>query len=80
MVVVDIHEAQKNLSKLLSRVAAGEEIVIAKFGKPVARLFPYAAPTRPKRRPGLLKGKIKILPGFDEIDKRIEKQFSGELE
>ncbi len=51
MEAVDINEARKNLSKLLSRVAAGEEIVIAKFGKPVARLFPYAAPTQPKFMP-----------------------------
>jgi prevent-host-death family protein len=76
MVVIDIHEAQKNLSKLLKRVAAGEEIVIAKFGNPVARLFPFEASTQPKRKPGSLKGKIKILPGFDEMDKGIGKLFS----
>ena len=80
MVVVYIHQAQKTLSKLLGRVAAGEEIVIGKAGKPVARLVPYAAPTHPKRTPGSLRGKIKILPGFAAMDKGIEKLFSGELE
>ena len=80
MVVVDLHEAQTNLSKLLRRAAAGEEIVIGKAGKPVARLVPYVVLTHPKRKPGSLNGKIKVLPGFDEMDKRIEKQFSGGLE
>ena len=80
MKVTNIHEAKTHFSKLVERAAAGEEIVIGKAGKPVARLGPYAAPARPKRKPGSLKGKIKILPGFDEMDKEIERLFSGELD
>ena len=80
MKVTNIHEAKTHFSKLVERAAAGEEIVIGKAGKPVARLGPYTAPERPKRKPGSLKGKIRILPGFDEMDKEIEKLFSGELD
>jgi len=80
MKVTNIHEAKTHFSKLVERAAAGEEIVIGKAGKPVARLVPYTTPARPKRKPGSLKGKIRILPGFDEMDKEIEKLFSGELD
>ena len=64
----------------MKRAEAGEEIIIAKAGKPVARLVPYTAPAHPKRKPGSLKGKIKVLPGFGEMDKEIEKLFSGQLD
>jgi len=53
---VNVHEAKTRLSQLLERANAGEEIIIAKNGKPYARLCPLAPP-RP-RRPGLLKGKV----------------------
>lgn len=52
--VVNVHEAKTHLSRLLDRVASGEEIVLAKAGKPCARLVPLEA-ARPKREPGLLK-------------------------
>jgi prevent-host-death family protein len=52
----NVHEAKTQLSQLLERAHAGEEIVIAKAGTPYARLVPLAAP-RP-REPGLLKGKL----------------------
>lgn len=61
---VNIHEAKTNLSRLVDRVAAGAEIVIAKAGKPLARLVPYE-PVKPKRQFGLYKGKIKIAKDFD---------------
>ncbi|MBI2898526.1 MAG: type II toxin-antitoxin system Phd/YefM family antitoxin [Deltaproteobacteria bacterium] len=53
---VNVHEAKTKLSQLLDRAHAGEEIVIAKAGKPYARLVPLEAPK--PRRPGLLKGKV----------------------
>ena len=53
---VNLNEAKTHLSKLIARVQAGEEIIIAKSGKPVARLMPLA-PLSP-RRPGLLIGKV----------------------
>ena len=64
MPIVTVHEAKTNLSELLRRVEAGEEIVIARAGRPVARLVPLASAARP-RRPGLLKGRIRIGKDFD---------------
>ncbi|MCU1336015.1 MAG: prevent-host-death family protein [Bryobacterales bacterium] len=81
MKVTNIHEAKTHFSKLVERAAAGEEIVIGKAGKPVARLGPYRESAAvPKRKPGSLRGKIKILPGFDKVDKEIGKLFTGELD
>ena len=53
---VNVHEAKTNLSKLLERVRAGEEVIIAKGGKPYARLCPLE-PLEP-RAPGLLQGSV----------------------
>ncbi|MBM3745348.1 MAG: type II toxin-antitoxin system Phd/YefM family antitoxin [Acidobacteria bacterium] len=62
--VVNIHQAKTHLSRLLVRVGRGEEIIIAKAGKPVARLAPVR--DKPKRRvPGTAKGKIWMAPDFD---------------
>jgi len=74
---VNIHEAKTHLSRLVSRAASGEEIVIAKAGKPVAKLVPYREETRP-REPGLWRGKVTIHPGFDESDDEITALFEGE--
>jgi prevent-host-death family protein len=65
MTVVNIHAAKTHLSRLVDRAAKGEEIVIARAGKPVARLV--ACDTKPKRRvPGQLKGRIEYGDDFDE--------------
>ena len=62
--MVNIHEAKTHLSRLLVRVSVGEEIVIAKAGKPVARLVPIDE--RPAQRlPGSAKGQVVIAPDFD---------------
>ena len=55
MFKVNIHEAKTHLSKLLERAAAGEEIIIGKAGKPVARLIAYKEPKPSKRKPGRLR-------------------------
>jgi len=61
---VNIHEAKTNLSRLLRRVSAGEEIVIAKAGRPIARLVPVMQ--KPARRvPGSAAGQVIIVPDFD---------------
>ena len=64
MAICNVHEAKTHLSRLIDRAAAGEEIIIARAGRPVARLGPLTAVTRP-RRPGLLKGKIRMSKDFD---------------
>lgn len=62
---VNIHEAKTQLSRLVKEAAKGKEIVIAIAGKPAARLVPLeAAPTK-RRKPGRLKGKIRIADDFD---------------
>ena len=64
MIKVNVHEAKTGLSKLLRRVAAGEEVVIAKAGKPVARLVSISVPGR-ERKLGLDRGKVQIATDFD---------------
>lgn len=63
MRIVNMHEAKTHLSRLVELAAAGEEIVIAKSGKPVVRLAPYAAEVL--REPGGLRGKMRIAEDFD---------------
>jgi prevent-host-death family protein len=63
--VVTIHAAKTTLSQLLARVEAGEEIVLARGRKPVAKLVPYPAPRR-GRRFGALRGRVSIGPEFFE--------------
>ena len=78
MKVVNVHEAKTHLSRLLERVDAGEEIVIARNGKPVARLVPVSAEPR---RPGRLKGRLRIGTDFDApLPKGIAAAFRGERE
>lgn len=64
METVNMHQAKSQLSRLVERVSAGEEIIIARAGKPVARLAPLEQSGKP-RTPGLLKGKIWISKDFD---------------
>ena len=61
---INIHEAKTHLSRLVEQAAAGREIIIAKAGKPLARLVPLAVPVRPKKF-GLLKGQIKVPDNFN---------------
>jgi prevent-host-death family protein len=65
MTVFNIHDAKTHFSKLLERVLNGEEVVIAKAGKPVARILPYAVDDHSPRVPGIDKGKLIIMPDFD---------------
>jgi prevent-host-death family protein len=60
---INIHEAKTHLSKLLARVEAGEELIIARAGQPVARLIPFARPG--KRLLGLDAGRGFLAPDFD---------------
>ncbi len=62
--IINIHEAKTHLSKIIDDVAAGHEVIIAKAGKPMARLSPLKPTVRPKKL-GLLKGKMKIPDNFN---------------
>ena len=75
MSIVNVHEAKTHLSRLLERVIEGEEIVIARSGKPVARLVPIG--TEP-RTPGRLKGRIRVGRDFDApLPKALRQAFAG---
>jgi len=63
MAVVTIHKAKTELSKLIARAQAGEEIVIARGKEPVARLTPLA-PAKKRPKPGLLKGQLDVPDSF----------------
>jgi len=65
METVTVHTAKTNLSQLLLRVEAGEEIVLARGKEPIAKLVPYK-PAKKKRRFGALKGVISVGPEFFE--------------
>jgi prevent-host-death family protein len=83
----NIHDAKTHLSRLAARVHAGEEIIIAKAGKPYIRLVPLAPePPRPPRQPGRFKHLLKDVPSdiwFEPLPQEErdgwEGKFSGEL-
>ncbi len=62
---VNLHDAKTQLSRLVEAAAKGEEIIIAKAGKPMARLVPLRPSARKERKPGGLKGKIWVAEDFD---------------
>ena len=74
MHVTNISEAKTHLSALIEKVMAGEEVIIGKAGKPVAKLVRYERNAEP-RQPGALKGKIKIAKDFDELPDDIAEAF-----
>ena len=77
MTIVNIHEAKTHLSRLLERVEAGEEIIIARAGKPIARLQPFR-PSPVQRVPGRWKGQVSIAPDFDVLPDDLAAAFRGE--
>jgi len=78
MKIVNTHEAKTHLSRLLDEAEAGEEILIAKAGRPVAKLVPYR-PTRKSRELGLLRGQIHESPDCWELDEDIATSIDAPL-
>jgi prevent-host-death family protein len=77
MTTINIYEAKTQLSKLVEQAAAGEDVIIARGGKPVARLTRLQPPRR-KLRFGLLKGKVKLSADFDApLPADVLAQFEG---
>lgn len=67
MVHANIYEAKTHLSSLIAQVEAGEEVILSRAGKPVARIVPWSEPAKAKRQLGLLSGRIVETPGvWDE--------------
>jgi antitoxin (DNA-binding transcriptional repressor) of toxin-antitoxin stability system len=73
MTTVNIHEAKTHLSRLIEAVERGEEVVIARAGKPVATLSAYVPPRRKLLPPGSLKGRDWVIP--DDFDDPIDDMF-----
>jgi prevent-host-death family protein len=74
---VNIYEAKTHLSQLVDRAAAGEDVVIARNGRPVARLVPVEQ--KPGRRvPGAWRGRVRIAPDFDETPQELIDLCYGE--
>lgn len=76
---VNVHEAKTHLSRLLEAVETGEDVVIARAGKPIARLVPFAARTEP-RTPGAWRGEGWIADDFDETPEDLIAAFHGDIE
>lgn len=74
--IVNTHEAKTHLSKLIERAAAGEEIIIGKAGRPMAKLVAYKEERSP-RRPGALKGKVRLAPDFDATPDEVVDAFEA---
>lgn len=77
MTKVNIHQAKTQFSRLIEMAASGEEVIIAKSGKPVARLVSYT-PKGAVRLPGSMRGKIRIKKNFDApLAKELLDAFEG---
>ena len=77
MQTANIHYAKTYLSRLLKEVSQGEEIIIAKAGKPVAKIVPIKEQKNP-RVPGALRGEIWVSDDFDETSPELIKSFYGQ--
>lgn len=71
-----MHEAKTHLSRIVARVLKGESFIIGKAGKPVAVLSPFVTP-RKRRKPGSLKGKIRISKTFESGSDEMADLFEG---
>ena len=74
MHITNISEAKAQLSALIEKVMAGQEVIIGKAGTPVAKLVLYEQSLKP-RSPGAMRGKIKIADDFDELPNEIAEAF-----
>ncbi len=72
---INIHEAKTHLSRLLEVVTGGEDVIIAKHGKPVAILSAFVADNAPRKLGGSWEGKVKISKDFDKCDDEIAEDF-----
>jgi len=81
MQITNISDAKASLSKLIEKVLKGDEVIIGKAGKPVAKLVPYDLETSPRQLGvGNWRGKIWLADDFDELPEEIEQLFTGEVD
>jgi prevent-host-death family protein len=80
MTITNMYQAKTQLSALVNSALEGEDVVIARAGKPLVRLVPYNGSMK-KRKPGMLKGKISVPDNFDDESKELENLFyKGDLD
>lgn len=80
MRITNISETKAQLSKLIERVSRGEEVVIGKAGRPVARLVPFDPQTEPRTLHAVWAGQVEIAEDFDELPAEFLGAFSGDDE
>jgi len=76
MQIFNTHQAKTQLSQLITMALAGEDIIIARAGKPTVKLVPHKT-SQKNRVPGKLKGKIWVSDDFDDESDEINKMFYG---
>ena len=76
MIISNMYEAKTNLSQLVKKALDGEEVILAKSGKPLVKLVPTKSELE-KRKFGLLKGKIKMSDDFNDFTEELETMFKG---
>jgi prevent-host-death family protein len=74
---VNVYEAKTQLSRLIDRAVAGDDIVISRAGKPMVRLVPVS-PRPARRTPGSSRGRIRMAADFDELPEEVAAAFRGE--
>ncbi|MCR5815035.1 MAG: type II toxin-antitoxin system prevent-host-death family antitoxin [Desulfovibrio sp.] len=67
METYDIYEAKRNWSAILARVGRGESFIVAKSGKPIAKIIPFSGEYQPTMRTGFLKGQMSVPDDFDTM-------------
>lgn len=77
MSTVNMHDAKSQLSSLVEKALAGEEVIIARAGKPLVKLTPIIKEEL-TRTPGRLKGQIRIADNFDAVDESLVSLFEAE--
>jgi prevent-host-death family protein len=77
MPVINTHQAKTQLSRLIDQAMLGEEVIIARAGKPVARLVPYEVNVQ-ARNGGQWRGKVRMAPDFDQLPEDLAAAFRGE--
>ena len=78
MMQINIHEAKTQLSMLVDKVAGGEPFIIAKAGKPMAKVIPFIATKNKPTRVGFLSGQIEVPDDFDQMgQEEIAEMFAG---
>ncbi len=76
---VNVHQAKTQLSQLLADVENGEEVVIARAGKPIARIVKEQPTGKVLREPGSMKGEIWYAPDYDQADQQILEMFEESI-